>query len=350
MSAAPQAIEPASAAIARAAHILREGGLVAFPTETVWGLGADASNPAAVRRIFEAKGRPADHPVIVHCADADRARNWTAAWPDAARRLADTFWPGPLTLILPRAPHVADVVTGGQKAVGVRVPSHPVAQALLRAFHAAGGAGVAAPSANRFGRLSPTSAAHVRDELGAAVDCVLDVPAPDPDVGIESAIVDLSRARPALLRPGMLGRSAIESVLGVPLEDARAADAPRASGTLASHYAPRTPTVLVRAEALDRAVRPGDAVLARRPAPVPRGPWHAWVEAPQDATRHAHDLYAHLRTLDASGAARIVIESVPDDATWDAVRDRLVRASTALDLDPSTSMPPVVDIATAIAR
>ncbi|MCU0869219.1 MAG: L-threonylcarbamoyladenylate synthase [Burkholderiales bacterium] len=318
---APAVPSPDAAAVAEAVAVLRAGGLVAFPTETVWGLGADAAQPAAVARIFAAKGRPADHPVIVHTSDAARARQWAAAWPDAAQRLADAFWPGPLTLIVPRAAHVADIVTGGQAAVGVRVPAHPVAQALLAAF----GGGVAAPSANRFGRLSPTSAAHVRDELGAAVDHVLDVPgAPDPAVGIESAIVDVSRAQPVLLRPGMIGRAALEAALGACLATPDAA-APRASGTLASHYAPRTPTVLVPSAHLTQALQADDAVLARR-APAGR-PTRAWIAAPADAAAYAHALYANLRTLDASGAARLVVEAVPDSAAWEAVRDRLARAA-----------------------
>ncbi len=313
---------PSEAELARAVALLRAGRLVAFPTETVYGLGADASNPQAVARIFAAKGRPADHPVIVHLADAAQLPLWARVMPEAARRLAAAFWPGPLTLILPRAAGVPDAVTGGQDSVGLRVPSHPVARALLRAF----GGGIAAPSANRFGRISPTRAEHVRAELGDAVDLVLEGEV--PAVGIESAIVDLSGARPALLRPGMLGAAAIEAVLGEPLA-APGADAPRASGTLEAHYAPRTPMALVDAAALDAALASASdrvAVLARRAAPagVRAFAWHA---APADAAGYARELYASLRALDAAGAARILVESPPATAEWVAVRDRLARAA-----------------------
>lgn len=314
--------QPSEADIARAVALLRAGRLVAFPTETVYGLGADASSASAVARIFAAKGRPADHPVIVHLADAGQLPRWARSVPEAARRLAAAFWPGPLTLILPRAAGVADVVTGGQDSVGIRVPAHPVAQALLRAF----GGGIAAPSANRFGRISPTRAEHVRAELGDAVDLVLEGEA--PAVGIESAIVDLSGARPALLRPGMLGAAAIEAVLGEPLA-APGADAPRASGTLAAHYAPRTPLALLEPAALDAALAGATdrvAVLARRAAPAGARVF-AWLEAPGDPGGYARDLYASLRALDASGAVRILVEALPDAPAWAAVRDRLARAA-----------------------
>ncbi len=313
---------PSEAELARAVALLRAGRLVAFPTETVYGLGADASNPQAVARIFAAKGRPADHPVIVHLAEASQLPQWARVLPDAARRLAAAFWPGPLTLILPRAAGVPDAVTGGQDSVGLRVPSHPVARALLRAF----GGGIAAPSANRFGRISPTRAEHVRAELGDAVDLVLEGEV--PAVGIESAIVDLTGTRPALLRPGMLGAAAIEAVLGEPLA-APGADAPRASGTLAAHYAPRTPLALLEPAALDAALAAAAdrvAVLARRAAPagVRAFPWR---EAPADPAGYARDLYASLRELDAAGAARILVESPPATPEWSAVRDRLARAA-----------------------
>ncbi|HEY3563816.1 MAG TPA: L-threonylcarbamoyladenylate synthase, partial [Casimicrobiaceae bacterium] len=231
-------IVPAEAAsIARAAALLREGRLVAFPTETVYGLGADASNARAVRRIFAVKGRPEDHPVIVHVADLAHALRWAASLPDAARALAEAFWPGPLTLIVPRAAHVDDIVTGGQASVGLRAPSHPVAQALLRAF----GGGIAAPSANRFGHVSATTAQHVVDDLGDGVDLVLDAGA--SPVGIESTIVACTTATPMLLRPGAIGQDAIARVLGR-APAARETSAPRASGSLPSHYAPRTPASL----------------------------------------------------------------------------------------------------------
>ena len=221
--------------IREAVAVLARGGLVAFPTETVYGLGADASNETAVRRIFSVKGRPADHPLIVHLARVEQLADWAQRVPEAAWRLAEAFWPGPLTLVLPRAPRVLDVVTGGQESVGIRVPSHPVAQALLQAF----GGGIAGPSANRFGRVSPTTAEHVRAELGSEVDLVLE--GGQSEVGIESTIVDLSSDRPALLRPGIIGAERIAAVLGNALH-APDRTSPRASGMLASHYAPRTPS------------------------------------------------------------------------------------------------------------
>lgn len=311
----------ATDAIARAAAILDSGGLVAFPTETVYGLGADAANPDAVRRIFEAKGRPADHPVIVHVADAVDLGVWARAVPEAARQLARAFWPGPLTLIVPRAGTVSDVLTGGQDTVGVRVPSHPVAQALLRVF----GRGVAAPSANRFGRISPTTADHVRAELGDGVDLVLD--GGQTDVGIESTIVDVSGSRPALLRPGMIGAAQLEAVLGGPLLTP-SRESPRVPGNLAAHYAPTTPLALLPGHEVD-VIASGSArriaVLARRTAPS--SVRVTWVEAPADAVRYAHDLYARLRQLDAGGFERIVVETPPDDPAWAAIRDRLARAA-----------------------
>ena len=309
---------PTPDALARAARLLREGELVAFPTETVYGLGADARNERAVRAIFAAKGRPADHPVIVHVKDADDAAAWAGSMPRGARVLADAFWPGPLTIIVPRAPDVPGVVTGGQDSVGLRVPSHPVAQALLHAFAAAGGRGIAAPSANRFGRISPTTAQHVRDDLGDDVAMIVDGGA--CDVGIESTIVAFTGDHAVLLRPGGIAEAEIARVLGAPLR-AASAHAPRASGTLASHYAPRTRSRLVSADAL--AAQDHAAVLARTVAPR-----HArWIAAPRDAAAYAHDLYANLRALDAMGASEILIEDVPTGEAWDAVRDRLVRAT-----------------------
>src|SRR5436305_1506006 len=216
-----------------AARRLADGGLVAFPTETVYGLGADAANASAVARIFALKGRPADHPVIVHVADIRGLAEWSSSVPRSAIALAETFWPGPLTLIVAKSPRVPSIVTGGQSSVGIRCPSHPVARDLLREFTREGSGAIAAPSANRFGHVSPTTADHVRDEFGAAVP-ILDGGA--CEVGLESTIVDLSRGRPVLLRPGGISRAQIEAVLGEALRD-RDADAPRASGTLAAHYA-----------------------------------------------------------------------------------------------------------------
>ena len=309
---------PTPEALARAAGLLRAGGLVAFPTETVYGLGADAGSDDAVRAIFAAKGRPADHPVIVHVSDAREAATWARTMPHGARLLADAFWPGPLTIIVPRASHVSDAVTGGQDSVGLRVPSHPVARALLRAFEGAGGRGIAAPSANRFGRISPTTAQHVRDDLGERVAMIVDGGA--CEVGIESTIVAFVDDAPVLMRPGAIAQADLVRVLAVHLAVPKP-DAPRASGTLASHYAPRTPSRLVHAGALS--ADPGIAVLAHSVAP--KGP--LWIAAAREASAYAHDLYANLRALDAMGAREILVEDVPPGDEWNAVRDRLVRAT-----------------------
>ncbi|HZP88118.1 MAG TPA: L-threonylcarbamoyladenylate synthase [Burkholderiales bacterium] len=312
------------AAIEEAVRILRTAGLVAFPTETVYGLGADASNPQAVRKIFAAKGRPADHPLIVHLARSAQLHEWARDIPPTAWRLAECFWPGPLTLILKRAPHVADVVTGGQDTVGLRVPSHPLAQAMLQAF----GGGVAGPSANRFGRVSPTTAQHVRDELGDAVDLVLDGGA--CPVGIESTIIDLSGAAPVLLRPGHIKPEEIEVVLQAPVGRPTSAS-PRASGTLAAHYAPRLPLRIVPKDMLDAAIREAAvrgpvAVIARRPRPSDSAAT-LWMIAPRNAVEYARLLYAGLRQLDRSDCRMILVEALPDSPDWNAVRDRLTRAA-----------------------
>ena len=311
--------------IERAVAVLRAGGLVAFPTETVYGLGADASNPEALKKVFSAKGRPRNHPLIVHVADAVQLANWAREVPASARALALKFWPGPLTMILKRASRVNDLVTGGQDTVAVRVPAHAVAQALLRRF----GEGVAAPSANRFGRVSATTAAHVKDEFGDEVDCVLDGGA--ADVGIESTIVDLSGARPALLRPGWITARQLEEVLGVPCM-APGASAPRAPGTLPKHYAPHTPLMMMAADlVLELAAslaRQGKriAVLARA-AHRPLLPGIEWVAGPHDAAGYAHDLYTNLRRLDEAGCDMILVEAPPQDPAWLAINDRLTRAA-----------------------
>ena|SRR2546425_2488458 len=320
-----------AAAIKDAAAALRAGKLVAFPTETVYGLGADAANGDAVRRIFAAKGRPADHPVIVHLADAADVGRWARAVPRAAAKLAAAFWPGPLTLVLPRATQVLDIVTGGQDTVGLRVPAHPVARALLRAF----GGGVAAPSANRFGHVSPTTALHVAADLRDDPALILDGGA--CEFGIESTIVALRGDEAILLRPGAIGVAELTRVLRAP---PRASDAatPRAPGTLATHYAPRTKASLVAADALqaelaqliDRDERV--AVLARTLSP-PEDFDGVWIAAPSDPAGYAHDLYANLRALDAADADAILIEAVPDEAPWLAVRDRLARATQGEDDD-----------------
>jgi L-threonylcarbamoyladenylate synthase len=310
--------------IARAVDILRAGGLVAFPTETVYGLGADASNPAALHRLYEAKGRPTSHPVIVHIAGAADLQRWAREVPTLALLLTERFWPGPLTLVLKRTARVLDQVTGGEDTVGLRAPAHPIAQRLLQAFRG----GIAAPSANRFGRLSPTTAQHVRDELGDAVDLVLDGGA--CEVGIESTIIDLSSEAPVLLRPGRIGTAEIEAAAGREVTY-RTSSSPRAPGTLAAHYAPRIPLTLAMTADLERVVRDQTAsgpvaVLARHPQP-PDSRAAVWQTAPTDVRAYAHDLYALLHALDRSGCARIVVEAPPERAEWDAVRDRLTRAA-----------------------
>jgi L-threonylcarbamoyladenylate synthase len=322
-------------AVERAAAALVRGSLVAFPTETVYGLGADAGNPAAVERIFAAKGRPADHPVIVHIAGAALLPRWARTIPEGARRLAAAFWPGPLTLILPRAGDVADVVTGGQDTVGLRVPSHPVARALLDAFARQGGHGIAAPSANRFGRISPTTARHVEDDLGAATAMILDGGA--CAIGIESTIVAFDGDEPLLLRPGGLPVGELARVLGrAPL--AAGAGAPRASGTLAAHYAPRTRMQLItatalRGEARQRQERDENPVVLAHSVPRPEDFNGTWIAAPGDPAGYAHDLYANLRRLDAVEADEILVELPPGDDAWLAVRDRLARAAAGSDDD-----------------
>ena len=304
--------------VRRAAQILRAGGLVAFPTETVYGLGADAASAEAVARLYAAKGRPADHPVIVHFASAEAAFSYAREIPAAARRLAARFWPGPLTMVLKRSPKAKDFVTGGQDSVGLRVPSHPVAQALLREFDG----GVAAPSANRFGGLSATKAAHVVGELD--VEFVLDGGA--SEVGIESTIVDLSGGEPVLLRPGRISRAELEEALGAKVLD-RNAGSPRHSGGLERHYAPKTPVLLVPPHQLDAEIaRRGDtvAVLAFS-KPDERVDY--WIRMQREPRSYAHRLYAALRELDGAGCGAILVETPPETAEWDAVRDRLSRAA-----------------------
>jgi L-threonylcarbamoyladenylate synthase len=303
---------------------LQDGDVIGIPTETVYGLGADATNPAAVARIFALKGRPSNHPLIVHIADPRALDGWAEDVPALARRLAERFWPGPLTLILKKSSRVPGTVTGGQDTVGLRCPSHPVAQALLREFAKVGSGAVAAPSANKFGHVSPTTAQHVRDEFGPDL-FVLD--GGECEVGLESTIVDFSRGSAVLLRPGAITREDIAAVLGVAPGD-RDAGAPRASGTLAAHYAPRTPLSLLDRHALDAELRksPEAAVLALHAAPQD-AQGHRWIAASGDPVRYGHDLYAHLRSLDVSGAPRILVEAPPRDAPWEAVNDRLDRAA-----------------------
>jgi L-threonylcarbamoyladenylate synthase len=317
-------------AIRDAARRLERGELVAFPTETVYGLGADAENACAVSYIYEAKGRPSNHPVIVHVAPEADLAYWVASVPNDARKLIDAFWPGPLTLILKRADNISAAVSGGQDTIGIRCPSHPVAQALLRTFKQGKG-GIAAPSANKFGHVSPTTAQHVRDEFGAdrngLLACILE--GGQSEVGIESTIVDLSRGRAVLLRPGQISAERIAEVLGT-LPAMPDAEAPRASGTLESHYAPRTPVVLVDAAELGDILQRLDA-CGQRVALMHHRPNAAAVAArvvlPADASAYAHDLYAALRKMDEAHANLIVVEAPPTASAWQGVNDRLRRAA-----------------------
>lgn len=308
-----------NAEIHRAAEILRAGGLVAFPTETVYGLGADASSAEAVARLYAAKGRPADHPVIVHFATAEGAFAFAREIPAEARKLAAQFWPGPLTMVLKRSPKAKDFVTGGQDSVGLRVPSHPVAQALLREFHG----GVAAPSANRFGNVSATSAAHVVEELD--VEYLLD--GGPSEVGIESTIVDLTSGV-VLLRPGRISREEIENLLQIKVKNPDSSS-PRHSGGLARHYAPRTPARLVAPHALDAEIARLGTAVAVLAFSRPDERVDYWIRMPKEPQAYARRLYAALRELDTAGCETILVESPPETPEWTAVRDRLSRAAAS---------------------
>jgi L-threonylcarbamoyladenylate synthase len=305
--------------LAAAVAALRRGELVAMPTETVYGLAADARNPDAVRRIFAAKGRPADHPLIVHLADAGSLGEWVREPPPSARCLIEAFWPGPLTLVLKKSASVDPVITGGQDTVGVRLPAHPVAQALLRAF----GGAVAAPSANRFGRISPTCAQHVRDEFPTGVAVILD--GGSSTIGLESTIVDLSGATPRLLRPGSISAAAVEALIG-PLDRPGDAHGPRASGRLAAHYAPGKPLDLIDVGAIDcyRREHP-EGVAWITPGALPAGAQGRALAT--DAEAYGRQLYAALRAVDAGPAGRIAVVRPPPDEAWAAVHDRLARAA-----------------------
>ena len=332
------------AAIHAAAVALAAGELLAFPTETVYGLGADAGNDRAVEKIFTAKGRPSDHPLIVHVDDAQRGRaavaHFARAVPDFAQRLMQAFWPGPLTLILPRRAGVGSLAAGGQDSIGLRCPDHPVAQQLLRACRTLGVMGLAGPSANQFGRVSPTTAAHVRSEFG---DRLLILDGGACRVGIESTIVDCSRGVPVLLRPGAIGPAQLAVACGQPVltrEQGQALQqgAPRAAGTLAAHYAPRARLRLMDAKALQMALDglqaqgPAGGVLQRiavyaRSAMRTVPAQVLVLEMPQDAVATAQQLFATLRRCDDSGCAQVWVETPPATPDWDAVRDRLHRAA-----------------------
>ncbi len=319
-------------AVLEAARRIQAGGLVGFPTETVYGLGADASSDSAVAGIFAAKGRPADHPLIVHVASQEQVGVYASSVPPFAQRLITAFWPGPLTVILPRKPGVSTAAAGGQDSIGLRCPSHPVAQALLRACNT----GVAAPSANRFGRVSPTTARHVSEELG---DDLLVLDGGPCEVGIESSIVDCTRGRPVLLRPGVLTRAQLEAACGEAIlsnDEWAAGDdaAPRASGTLESHYAPTAKVRLMDAAAIQAALdllgkdAAHIAVYARTIVRI-KSEQVVYRRMPDDAGATAQQLFAVLRDFDAKGVKLIWIEQPPHAAEWDGVQDRLARASAA---------------------
>ncbi len=321
-------------AIAQAVQVLQRGELVGLPTETVYGLAADACNEAAVAQIFATKGRPANHPLIVHVASANGVADFAADVPAFAQRLMNAFWPGPLTLILPRRPVVGAAAAGGQNSIGLRCPAHPVALALLQACAVQGIFGLAAPSANLFGRVSPTTAAHVQSELGRDL-LVLDGGA--CEVGIESTIIDCTRGAPVLLRPGQISRAHIEAACGMAVldKDALQAPAPRASGTLESHYAPRAKVRLMAAS--DIAAK----LQALGPHANNLGVWSVqrpdageglsagvlWRAQPTTAEQAAHELFTVLRDLDARGVQQIWVEQPPDTPEWEGVRDRLQRAA-----------------------
>ncbi|MBO9516145.1 MAG: threonylcarbamoyl-AMP synthase [Variovorax sp.] len=324
-------------AIEDAARVLRAGGLVAFPTETVYGLGADAASDAAVAGIFTAKGRPSDHPLIVHVAagaqGAEALSRFAQPLPPFAQKLVQAFWPGPLTLIVARQPGMAAAAAGGQDTIGLRCPSHPVAQALLSACIRHGVYGLAGPSANRFGRVSPTTAQHVHDEFG---DSLLVIDGGPCEVGIESTIVDCSRGVPVLLRPGAITRAQVEAACGEPLrakEDLAAPD-PRASGTLEAHYAPSAKVRLMDAKALQAGLDVLGANAAHiavwsRSALKSRSQRVVMRRMPDDAAATAQQLFAVLRAFDAEGVKLIWIETPPDTHEWEGVRDRLQRAAAA---------------------
>lgn len=320
--------------IIRAADLLCAGKLVAFPTETVYGLGADAENVDAVMQIYAIKGRPEHHPLIVHLAAPEDILFWADNVTEKAQRLLRRFAPGPITLILPRATHVNTVVTSGQDTIGVRIPAHPAARQLLQAFKKRGGHGIAAPSANRFGHISPTTAQHVADDFGNRIAMILD--GGEADVGIESTVIALTMARPALLRPGSIPLHELEETLDEKLflpSDTAQDKIPRASGTLPSHYAPDTATCLVDSQNLmqeyARLLTQGKRVATLAYSIVPPCPEHMKAVLPADAALYAHRLYAALRALDVTDADVILIEAVPDTTEWFAVCDRLKRATTA---------------------
>jgi L-threonylcarbamoyladenylate synthase len=323
-----RAVRATQVEIETAVQALRDGELVAFATETVYGLGANASNPAAVAKIFAAKGRPPEHPVIVLLDSPRYLHRWVREVPEVATRLAEAFWPGPLTMVMPRAATVHDVITGGQDTIAIRVPAHPMAQQLLTAF----GGGIAAPSANRYGHLSPTRAEHVREELGDAVRVLLD--GGECQIGIESSIVSFEGKDVRLLRPGSITAGQIRSIVGELLIGADGAS-PRVPGSSAMHYAPNTPMTIVPAGEVDAQADTASAggrrvaVLAQR-LPLRAHKYVTWINAGRRPEAFGHDLYNNLRTLDKTGCQHILVQAVPDTEPWDAIRDRLLRAASSV--------------------
>lgn len=306
--------------INKAAAILRAGGLVAIPTETVYGLGADARNPDAIAKVFTAKQRPHSHPLIVHVVDFNQVGEWAREIPAAARQLAQAFWPGPLTLILKKRPEVLDIITGGQESIALRIPRHPVTLALLREF----GGGLVAPSANRFTRVSPTTAEAVRAELGGKVDMILDGGA--CEVGLESTILDLSGTVPRILRPGMIGPEQLTAVLGTEVHVTRQdyPDEVRVPGMHHLHYSPVTRTELFTSTKIAAANLP--AVCLTYSGIKFADERVTVIQMPSSPDAYAQMLYATLRAQDEQQYQRILIEAVPDTAEWDAIRDRIMKA------------------------
>lgn len=319
--------ETTNMAVKEAAELLANGRLVAFPTETVYGLGADASNDEALENLFKVKGRPTKHPVIVHLAEHEQVGDWCAELPDAAIVLGKLFWPGPMTLVLKKAEHVHDMITGGQDTVAIRIPSHPMAQELLREF----GKGIAAPSANKFGRLSPTSAEDVKAELGDEIAMILD--GGPCQVGIESTIIDVSGAVPRILRPGIIQTESIYVALhevSLEVPESAKGDAPRVPGSMTAHYSPTTPLRLVPSDNFIKDVeqleREGQevAVLSFQNAPLLQ---KRWITSSRFPAHYAHTLYKNLRKLDSLGSDLIVVEQPPKESDWEGINDRLLRAA-----------------------
>ena len=311
--------------IQQAAELLSRGQLVAFPTETVYGLGADAANPDAVAKIFAAKGRPANHPLIVHIADIAQLADWAESVPDTALRLAQAFWPGPLTLILNKKPNVPAIITGGQNTIALRIPNNPVALQLLQAF----GRGIAAPSANRFGRISPTQAQHVADDLGDRVNFILD--GGPCAVGLESTILDLSDDVPAILRPGRITRSQIKAVLKAEVQLSSQTKI-RAPGMMAVHYAPHTMALLCTQDTLitmvdEQCANGKDIGILAFSQAMFALPCRHLVTLPDVAEQYETELYNALRELDKQQLDMILIEQPPDTELWAAVNDRLSKAT-----------------------